>query len=408
MLIAYPILRAVLTAVPWVVALAWVGRTIEALLKVGQIPDLLHMLEPAAYPTGEGVAPLVSVIVPACNEEGAIAATVRSLLASRGVPVEVIAVDDRSTDRTGAVLDELAAEHAAGSSLQPASRLKVLHVRELPAGWLGKPHALALGVALSRAPLLLFTDADILFREDALLRAVGFFEKQKLDHLILASTPISKTAGERMMLGALQTIGVWSLRLWKIGDPNSKASLGVGSFGLVRREALEKIGGWEALRMEVLEDLRLGWEIKRRHGLRQQIAFGKGLLRLHWAAGALGIARNLTKNGFALFRYQLAPALVAVGSLCVLLFAPLLALAGTPAMRWSCLPFLLALALLYRRDVGQTGISPWYVLLFPFGAALFLFALTRSIVLTLLRGGVAWRGTLYPLAALRRSAGPLR
>ncbi len=403
MLIAHPILRAVLTAVPWAVALAWLGRTLEALRYIGRVPDLLRIPEPAGWPAEESAAPRVSVIVPACNEEAAIAATVRSLLASRGVPVEVIAIDDRSTDRTGAILDELAAADAKHADV----RLKVLHIRELPEGWLGKPHALARGVALSRAPLLLFTDADILFRKDALLRAIDFLERQKLDHLVLASTPISKTAGERMMLGALQTIGVWSLRLWKISDPDSRASLGVGSFGLVRREALETIGGWEMLRMEVLEDLRFGWEIKRRHGLRQQVAFGRGLLQLHWAAGALGIARNLTKNGFALFRYRLVPASAALCSLGVLLFAPFAALAGTPAMRLSFLPFLLALALLYRRDVGQTGISPWYVLLFPAGAALFLFALSRSILLTLFRGGVEWRGTLYPLAALRRSAGPL-
>ncbi len=400
MLSAHPIVRALLTAVPWLVALSWLGKTIEALVYIGRVPDLLQFPQPPAY--SDGPAPLLSVIVPACNEEAAIEATVRSLLASTGLPVEVVAVDDRSTDRTGAILDGLALE------MGPGGRLQVLHIRELPEGWLGKPHALARGVERSCAPYLLFTDADLVFREDALLRALHFLRSERLDHLILASTPISKTAGERMMLSALQAIGVWSLRLWKVGDPAAKVSLGVGSFGLIRREVLETIGGWETLRMEVLEDLRFGWEIKRRHGLRQQVAFGRGLLRLHWAAGALGLARNLTKNGFALFRYRLGPAMVALGSLGVLLFAPILALAGTPAMRWSFVPFVLALALLYRRDVGQTGIAPGYLLLFPFGAALFVYALGRSVLLTLLRGGVEWRGTLYPLALLRRSAGPLR
>ncbi len=400
----HPLLSAALTAVPWLVSLAWLLRAVESTASIGKVPDLLHMGEPDPFPSQDGV-PLVSVIVPACNEEAAIEATVRSLLASRGVPLEVVAVDDRSTDRTGAILDALSAQYPA---LPGVNRLTVLHIRSLPEGWLGKPHALAQGVALTRSPYLLFTDADIFFREDALLRALRFFEREQLDHLILASTPVTKTPGERMMLAAMQVIAAWSLRLWKIGDPRSRESLGVGSFGLVRRQAYEQVGGWQALRMEVLEDLRFGWELKRRHGLRQQIAFGRGLLELHWAPGALGLARNLTKNGFALFRYRLLPALGALASLSVLLFAPFAALAGPAPMRWSFLPFAVALGLLYRRGAAHSGIPARYVLLFPVGAALLVYALVRSILLTLVRGGVEWRGTRYPLALLRQHAGPLR
>ena len=403
---AHPLFSALLTAVPWLVSTAWLLRTVESIASIGMVPDLARMDEPTPFPTREG-APLLSVVVPACNEEAAIEATVRSLLASRGLPLEVIAVDDRSTDRTGAILDALAAQQAQ-TTAAAANRLTVLHIRSLPPGWLGKPHALAAGTALARAPYLLFTDADIFFREDTLLRALHFLEQQQIDHLILASTPIAKTTGERMMLSALQAVGVWALRFWKISDPKAKESLGVGSFGLVRREAYEQVGGWEALRMEVLEDLRFGWELKRRHGLRQQIAFGRGLLELHWAAGAVGLAHNLTKNGFALFRYRTLPALGGLASLTVLLFAPIAALAGPPAMRWSFLPFAVALGLLYRRGAAQSGIPARYGLLFPCGAALLLYALARSVLLTLARGGVRWRGTLYPLALLREHAGPLR
>ena len=403
----HAIFASLLTALPWLVSTAWLLRTVEALACVGRVPDLLRMPEPPPFPWEAGV-PLLSVVVPACNEEGAIEATVRSLLASRGVPIEVVAIDDRSSDRTGAILDALAAEYDGRPDARARNPLRVLHIEQLPPGWLGKPHALAQGVALTHAPYLLFTDADILFREDTLLRALSFLEREQLDHLILASSPVTKTAGERMVLGALQAVGVWSLRLWKVGDPQAKESLGVGSFGLVRRQAYDRVGGWQALRMEVLEDLRFGWEIKRRHHLKQQIALGRGLLWLHWAAGALGIAHNLTKNGFALFRYRLVPALGAVFALCVLLFAPLAALAGPPAMRWAFVPFALSLLLLYRRDIGQTGIPLGYLLLFPAGAAVLVYALLRSILLTLLRGGVEWRGTLYPLAFLRRQAGPLR
>lgn len=403
--LAHLVRTVLLVGLPWFISMAWLLRTLESVRCVGRVPNLLHLSLPEPFAGGDG--PLLSVVVPACNEEAAVGATVRSLLGSTGVPLEVIAINDRSTDTTGAILDALLLEQSLVTS-SGANRLQVLHIHELPPGWLGKPHALAQGVALSSAPYLLFTDADILFRKDTLLRALGFLQQQSLDHLILASTPITKTVGERMVTGALQAIGVWSLRLWKIADPKAKDSIGVGSFALVRRAAYEQVGGWEALRMEVLEDLRFGWEMKRRHHLRQQIAVGRDLLRLHWAEGAFGIANNLTKNGFALFRYQLAPALAAVFSLCLMLFVPVAALAGPPAARWAFLPFLVSLVLLYRRDIGQTGIRLWYVLLFPIGAALFVYALLRSILLTLARGGVVWRGTLYPLAMLRKAAGPLR
>lgn len=394
-------LRWLLIGVPWFVSMAWLVRSAEAYVLLKRIPDLLQRPVPAPRSAPEEM-PLLSVVVPACNEEQAIEATIRALLASKGVPVEVIAINDRSTDETGAILDRLAAEEAAHGVL------RVLHIRQLPAGWLGKPHALAEGVALARAPYLLFTDADILFRQDALARALDFFIAERLDHLILASTPITRTVGERIMISTLQALSIWPLRLWRVSDPTKRESLGVGSFGMVSRKAYEKIGGWSTLRMEVLEDIRFGWEIKRRHHLRQQVAVGRGLLRLHWAAGAFGLAHNLTKNGFAMFRYRLPEALVALAGLAVMLFIPILALAGPFPARFAVLPFLFGIVLVYRRDLGGTGISAWYALLFPIGAALMLYAMARSIVFTLLRGGVQWRGTFYPLEMLRRAAGPVR
>ena len=390
--------RLVACFVPWLVALAWLGRAVDSLAHAGAIPDLLRLPEPEPLPA-DG-APVVSVIVPACNEQDAIANTVRSLLRSRGVPLEVIAVDDRSTDATPTILDELA--------LAYTENLRVVHVRELPAGWLGKPHALAAGTAMARAPFLLFTDADVLFREDALLRALGLMQRERLDHLVLAATPITRSAGEKMMIAALQIVSALPMRLWKVADPHARESIGVGSFGLVRREALEAMGGWQTLRMEVLEDLRLGWEIKRRLRLRQGIAFGRDLLRLHWGKGVSGIAGNLTKNGYALFRYRLPLACAGLLGLGVFVLAPIAALDGPPAARWAFVPFTVAIVLLGRRGSRHTGIPLGYALLFPVGAAVFLFALARSVALTLLRGGVLWRGTLYPLDTLRKHAGRLR
>lgn len=392
--------RAVAIAVPWVVALAWAGRTIETLVNIRKVPDLLRDPEPLPLAAEASGSPVLSVIVPACNEEGAIEGTVRSLLASRGVPLEVIAVDDRSLDRTPQLLDRLAQEFG--------ERLRVVHIQELPPGWLGKPHALAVGTRMARGCFLLFTDADVRYRGDALARALALMRRDRLDHLTVTLTLETRTPGERMMISAIHALSVWGTRLWKIGDPEAKESLGVGSFGLVRREAIMAVGGWERLRMEVLEDLRLGYEIKRRLGLRQGIAFGRDLLHLRWGSGVWGLAGNMTKNGFALFRYSLFKAAVGLAGMSIMILAPVAALAGPPSARPALLVYATSLVALQTGTRKQTGLPLAYALTFPAGAMLFVYALARSVVLTLCRGGVEWRGTRYPLAELRHNAGPLR
>ncbi len=407
------------TGIAWAVSLAWVARTVESLVFLRRVPDLTRLPAPAFLEAAADAppgGPLLSVVVAACNEEDAIEATIRSLLGSVGVRLQVIAVDDRSTDATGAILDRLAGEFAvSGTEIsRPAGNpssgntLSVLHIKLLPPGWLGKPHALAEGVKRATAPYLLFTDADILFREDAILRSLHYLREHRLDHLALAATPLTRSRGEKMVLAAIGVLAAWSIRLWRVQDPKARESLGVGSFTLVRREAYEQVGGWGAVRMEVLEDLRFGWELKRRQGLRQAVAFGNGLLLLHWAPGAIGLAHNLGKNGFAVFRYNLLFALAGLGGVTVLVFAPIAAPAGPPAARWAFLPFALSIFVLHRLTRRQSRIPARYLLLLPFGAALLIYAILRSVVLTLARGGVVWRGTLYPLATLRRHAGPLR
>ena len=157
------------------------------------LPDLTA-IDPAALPAlSAGDGPDLTVVVPACNEEKSIAATLRSLLASTGVRVEVIAVNDRSTDRTGELMDEVAAEAAAPCG--PHS-LRVVHVSELPAGWLGKPHAMAMGARKARSPWLLFTDGDVIFEPQALELALRHAQAEKADHLVLVPTVVVKTQSE--------------------------------------------------------------------------------------------------------------------------------------------------------------------------------------------------------------------
>jgi glycosyltransferase involved in cell wall biosynthesis len=356
----------------------------------------------------------VSVIVPARNEGQAVAAGLRSLLASKGVELQVIAVDDRSTDSTGAAMDALVrAPRAAGVTYV------VEHVRELPAGWLGKPHAMARGAALATGEWLLFTDGDVVFAEDALARALSYIESERADHLLVVPTAVTRSAGEAMMLPFLYVLSIWGPRLWRMSDPRSRDGVGVGAFQLMRRATYEKAGGWERLRMEVLEDVRMGYLIKRA-GFAMRVATGRNLVRIRWAHGALGVVTNLTKNVFAAFRFRLGLVVagtVATAVLCLLPFAGLaFGLVGNRtwdrAWLWPSLLSIGSLAALYwryRRFADPNGATTvLWLLAFPLAAVVFVYAMVQSTVLTLVRSGVVWRGTFYPLKELREHAGPLR
>lgn len=378
----------------WIVAIGWIYKVVEASLGMPRIPDLLD----EHYDRLPEGTPTLTVIVPGRNEERDVTTCLESLLAQDYSNVEIVAVDDRSTDATGTLMDTLAAAHPR--------QLSVIHIEELPPEWLGKTHAMAVAAAESRSKWVLFTDADILFRADALRRSLVYAVESGADHLVTLPTPVIRRWDEGMVLGFFQIFGMWGARPWKIADPKARLdAIGVGAFNLVRRDAYEQIGGFKALRMEIVEDIGLGRRIKAA-GLAQRIAFAQGLVRVHWAAGAWGLVEVLTKNLFAAFRFNVLPALGACLWLAAFCVAPVLGL----LVRGTRLPALLTLFAIgwtYRLYGRVSGISSWQALLSPFGALLFLYALLRSIVTTLRQGGVVWRGTFYPLATLRRFAAPL-
>jgi glycosyltransferase involved in cell wall biosynthesis len=378
----------------WVIALAWITRLAEA---VAGFPRLPHIWA-SEYDTNPEGNPTVTVVVPARNEAGNIAACIRSLLGQDYAHVHVLAVNDRSTDGTGAVLDQL----AAGDS---AVRLRVLHVTELPPNWLGKTHAMALAARMAidaqKPDYLLFTDADIQFAPDAVRRSLVAAVRSGADHFITLPTTIAKTAGEAVVLAYLQVIGMWAARTWRVADPKAKRdAIGVGAFNMLRTEVYERMGGFESLRMEVLEDLTLGRLIKRA-GFRQRVAVAPGMVSVHWAAGVSGIVRGMTKNFFAVFEYRVPILLFASLATAVLCIGPLVLLA-VPGAR---LPALLAWAAatgLYGVSSRVSRLPMWCAAFLPAGAVVVVYAMIRSTLVTLIRGGVTWRGTFYSLQELRQ------
>jgi hypothetical protein len=378
-----------------ILAAVWLSRVLDAGRGMFKIPDLARP-EWDRRPGEQGSPPRVSIIVPACDEESTVGQALRSLLSLDYPQCEVIAVNDRSRDRTGQIMDAIAAQH-----LSRAPALKVLHIEELPAGWLGKTHAAHKAAALATGDWLLFTDADVEFRPDALRRALAYAESENADHVVIFPTVDMRTPGERMMMAFFMLQFAFGHRPWKVADPRAADHIGIGAFNLIRRTAYDAIGGHQSLRLEVIDDMKLGKLVKD-HGFAQRNAFGTGFISLRWARGALGVVRNLTKNMFSLMHFHWPRALGAallLGAISIGPYAGLVLASG-----WNRLGYGVAvgaIALMYAGLRTRTAISPLYFLLHPVGGALFVYLLLSSAAVALWRGGVVWRGTKYSLAELR-------
>lgn len=315
-------------------ALIWLVPTLQLALHFSEVADLT---QPEWSPSPDSTLPSLTIVVPARNEEAEVEAALRSLLQLDYPQYQVIAVNDRSADQTGAIMERLASDPAS------AGKLRVLHLRDLPPGWLGKVHAMWLGSQTIGSDWLLFTDADCVFRSDCLRRAIHYATSTATDHLVLFPTAHMKTLGERMMISFPQTMSSFAMRPWRVRDPKARDHIGVGAFNLIRRSAYEAIGGYEKLRLEVVDDIKLG-ELIKKAGLRQDVVFGRDLVSLRWAVGAFGVVANLEKNLFAFLKFRISLVLAVCALTFFLCVCPFLGLFLAPG--WAKAAFAVAIVMI--------------------------------------------------------------
>lgn len=373
----------------WIVFFGVAVSTIPAVIALKLKRLLLPEVgDPAA------VLPGVSVIIPARNEEAQIRNALTTLLKSEGVQIELIAVDDRSTDSTGRIMDEIA---------MTDSRLRVLHVTEVPEGWLGKNHAMHVGSSLATQELLLFTDGDILYAPRAIEAAVRHFQRHRLQHLCLLPKMIPGSLLENVLVtffGLAFSVGM-QLHLIRTRWPMSYA--GVGAFNMVDADFYRSLGGHRQLALDVLDDVKLGKMIKKNGGS-SDFQMADQWLSVRWQASLWGVVTGLEKNGFASLNYSVRQILtVTIVFLVTMIFpcvSPLIlpfpeasGFVGT-AIVWH-----LAYAILVFGLPGAWKLIP----LFMIGPCLMAFAYWRSAIITLRQGGVRWRDSFYPLKQLREA-----
>lgn len=353
----------------------------------------LTMRSLSALPSDGEDWPRVSIVVAGRDEELSVEDAVRSLLALDYPDLEVVAVDDRSADGTGVILRKVAAEDP---------RLRPVTISELPAGWLGKNHALHVGAAMATGELILFTDADVVFEPSTLRRAVRYMRERRLDHLTASPELVIRSFWIGVFVVTFSFAFSIFSRPWRARWRSPRHHVGVGAFNLVRASFYREQGGHEPIRMRPDDDMKLAKLLKKGGG-REELVFGRGLMRVAWYSTVREAMRGLEKNAFSGVEYSLARLVASTAALFLMMIWPFAAVFVTNGMtRILYAAVAILLVSLVAGVAVRAGAGPvWYALTFPAGVLLFVFILWRASLLTLMHGGIDWRGTFYSLSELR-------
>lgn len=371
-----------------VVAFLWVAEAIDIAIGVPSIPSLKDYA-----PLPDSKCPPISVLFAARDEAEKISNALDTLLTLDYPRYEVVAVDDRSEDATRTILTNAAMKDV---------RLKAVRVDSLPAGWLGKPHALQRAYEASSGEWIVFTDADVHFAPDLLRCSIALAEAKGWEHLTLLGRVKMFTVGEKIAMTFFGLALMVGTRPWKTSDPGSSFYTGVGAFQMIRRSAYEKMGTHRRLAMEVVDDMKLGKLVKEA-GIRSGVAKAGDAVSVHWHAGIGNIIRGTTKNFFATSGFRLWLTSLHIFGLLLIFVFPVVALPFVHG--WARVFAAIAVALPLIAEIGvsfEFESQPIYALTYPVGALIFAWMLARSMIVTLWQGGIVWRGTFYPLEELKR------
>ena len=377
-----------LTLILGMIAVFWVLHGLRVAVGALQLPWLKNydLEENPHYPK-------VSLLVAARDEEEKLPLALETLLNIDHPNLEIIAVNDRSTDGTERILRE-----AAGRD----SRLKIVSIATLPEGWLGKPFALQNAYEASSGEWLLFTDADVRFRPDAIRRAIALANAKHLDHLTLMSDVEMHGFWEKTVLSFFGLGFHLATNPRAVSDPRSRAYIGIGAFQLVKRAAYEASGTHRRLAMEVIDDMKLG-KIVKQAGFRSGAGIAQDFVTVRWHAGIGNIVRGVTKNFFAGAEFKVKIVALHLSVLFCVNVLPFFILPFVHGWALGLTLISIAIALGFHAGIAMVmRVSPLFALTHPLGAAIFSYMLLLSTVVTLSQGGIVWRETFYPLDALRR------
>ncbi len=378
-------------------ALELIACVIGAIVTLNTFGNLRAFRPLSEYATHDSGC-LISVLVPARNEERSLAPCLASLCAQAYPCYEVLVLDDGSTDRTSEIADAYARANTT---------LRVIAGASLPAGWMGKAWACQQLADAARGDVLIFTDADTV-HDPAMVASVVGAVASGADVVTAFPEQELGTWSEALTVPFMLFV-IWTLlpigRVWT--DPSPRSVAANGQLLALTRGAYAAIGGHAAVRHSVLDDMAIG-RIAKRMGLRIRLADGVGIVRTRMYRDAGETWRGFSKNAFDLVGRGVGSAL-SVSALMVLLYVtpPMLLLIGVLTARdgwtWRWLPlFLVVMLCLQRGIVAVRGRMPlWHIVLHPLSVLLFVVILANSVRWHR-RGYGEWKGRRFATSPARR------
>jgi glycosyltransferase involved in cell wall biosynthesis len=362
----------------------------------------------------QGDPPQVTILIPAKDEEARIRGCLESALAQDYPNTTVIAIDDRSTDRTGAVMDDLVREHP---------NLEIIHVKEPPRpGWTGKNNALFTGTQHARGQWLLYVDSDVVLEPDALRVAMGVVLRKKFDLLSLLPRLESHSFWESILvpLAGSAASTMYLIALTNKSDGPTKTAFANGQFLLISRSAYDAIGGHEAVRDRYCEDVEIA-RLLRQGGLRPRVAWGnefaavrmyssldaiiRGWSRIYYAARVGSPWRPLAAMAFLVFCCFTAYVALAWGIWRTLHPLPGWWVMLGPAWIINAIQHLAMLTWLVGQMYAWSGNPRRNAVWFPLAGSMLFMIFAKSVTMCVTKK-VEWRGTAYSHKMARDVAAP--
>lgn len=337
--------------------------------------------------------PKLSIVVCARDEAADIEQTLAHLSHLDYPNLEIIAVNDRSDDETGELMESAASKD---------KRIIPLHLTHLPDGWMGKNHAAFCGSKVASGDWLLFLDADLKLEPDTLTRMMSHVLDHELEHVTALTHYECSGFFYQVFHLAHKSFGyMLALKPWMARLKWSNRSMNIGHFCLYSRAAYSRIDGHRAVAMECLEDVRMG-ELVKKHGLAQEAISTQQHASIVWYHSWQEMFRGICKNSFAFFHYNLPPLLLGTVMWCLLFILPFVAVLLTHGV--TQILFLISCVLLWGIAVQTADffrIPRKYAICLPLGLVAHLFPVYASVFSFYKHKGIYWRGTFYHADTLK-------
>lgn len=359
-----------------------------------------HFLKPVeSSKLDDKSLPFVSVIIPARNEEGKIGRCIDSVLKQDYPNFEVVIINDRSTDRTGDIIGEFAAND---------KRIKFVQGKEAPDGWIGKCNALANAVGYASGEFFIFTDADTFHHPNSIRDAISHAIVEKCD--LLSFVPVQELGSfwERLVMPVLLGSFLLGDPFHTVNDPEAARAYAYGQYILCRRSSYHAIGGHQSVRDEIVEDHAIGRVFKEK-GYKVNVADGKTLYSVRMYTDFESLWQGWTKNVYSLIDSKIFNLVFLVIMLNTILLLPYLELAWVVAEwiqgDWSgnlyritslCVAQWVIFAFWWRKTITHhSGVDWRHFFLIPFGGIAVSCLHIHSAYLVLSGEQVKWKGRQY-------------